>query len=207
MGTKWEYMTEEQKRKSRLRSLAYQKSHPEKRRKIAKEYRERNKEKVDAIHKAYRDNNRQKINEQQKEYRLKNKEKIATGKAENRRANIQESLEKEQEYRETHRNEINSRFNARRYRIKRQCLEFFGGAKCSLCGFTSDCPAQFDFHHKDKSKKLFSISAKISAGAVFSDLTSELSKCMLLCRNCHSLLHYKGTSDVFNGDQQMRHDL
>jgi hypothetical protein len=158
----------------------------------------------------YRERNRQKIREQHKQHYKENRDEIAARRAKARHVDIQATLKKEQAYRLDHRDEINDRMNDRRYKVKRECLAFLGGMKCHRCGFTSDCPAQFDFHHKDRTAKLFGISAKISNGFLFPALTDELVKCIVVCSNCHALLHYKGETGnvtLFAGDHKMQHDL
>ena len=75
----------------------------------------------------------------------------------------------------------------RRKKIKVMAIEYLGG-KCERCGY-NDCVAAFDFHHKDPSKKDFSIS---SGGRTRSweKIKKELDKCELLCANCHREHHY-----------------
>lgn len=60
-------------------------------------------------------------------------------------------------------------------------------SKCSICGESRwYC---LDFHHiKDKK---FTISQKIQDGTSLTTLQEEISKCIILCANCHRELHYK----------------
>lgn len=46
-----------------------------------------------------------------------------------------------------------------------------------------------DFHHKDHSQKKFNISTNIEHRNK-QELLDEISKCVCLCRNCHSEFHY-----------------
>lgn len=56
-----------------------------------------------------------------------------------------------------------------------------------MCGY-SKCMAALEFHHRDSSKKSFSIS---SYNGGWTDLLiSELDGCDLLCSNCHREIHY-----------------
>lgn len=46
-----------------------------------------------------------------------------------------------------------------------------------------------DFHHLDPSTKLFSIGAAISRGVSMERILAEITKCEVLCANCHKLEH------------------
>ena len=59
------------------------------------------------------------------------------------------------------------------------------GGKCEKCGYDK-CAAAMDFHHKDPSKKEFTIGTK---NIGFKRLSEEIKKCILLCANCHRELH------------------
>ena len=74
---------------------------------------------------------------------------------------------------------------------KRKAVEFMGD-RCARCGESfPDCC--YDFHHKDRSKKDFSVSEyteRRSKGGVLDGLLKlELDKCLLLCANCHRIEH------------------
>lgn len=64
---------------------------------------------------------------------------------------------------------------------KKQCVEYLGGL-CESCGY-DDHYVGFDFHHLDRSTKLFDISSKLRWS--FEKLKPELDKCALLCCRCH----------------------
>ena len=65
---------------------------------------------------------------------------------------------------------------------------FYGGWQCIKCGFEGH-PAQFDCHHRDPSTKSFSISDAKKLKLSNAALITELTKCDLLCANCHRLEH------------------
>jgi hypothetical protein len=73
----------------------------------------------------------------------------------------------------------------RRYRAKAAGIQYLGG-KCSHCGFTGH-QAAFDFHHVDPASKSFNIGINLQKS--WQTIKRELDKCVLLCRNCHSILH------------------
>ena len=64
--------------------------------------------------------------------------------------------------------------------------------ECSICGYNK-CSEALDFHHLDPSIKCFNIGT-FAGKRAFSDKTKELidlevSKCILLCANCHREYH------------------
>jgi hypothetical protein len=63
----------------------------------------------------------------------------------------------------------------------------FGG-KCSVCGYNK-CFDALQFHHVDPSKKEFALGEK--RGLSIDKLREELSKCILVCSNCHIEIHSK----------------
>jgi predicted HNH restriction endonuclease len=73
----------------------------------------------------------------------------------------------------------------RRKANKKKALKICGN-KCYVCEYDA-CEAALEFHHKNKKRKRFSISNGLHLP--WHILKSELNKCVLLCRNCHSELH------------------
>lgn len=70
--------------------------------------------------------------------------------------------------------------------VKKWSLEEKGG-KCSFCGYDK-CSEALDFHHIDPEKKDFSLSDR---NLIFdwTVIKEELSKCILVCSNCHREIH------------------
>ena len=60
---------------------------------------------------------------------------------------------------------------------------------CTKCG--QNHPACLDFHHRDSSQKEFTISIVTTQGYSFKKVLAEISKCDVLCSNCHRILHYE----------------
>ena len=75
--------------------------------------------------------------------------------------------------------------NLRRHRVKSKAIAYKGG-KCKLCGYNR-CERALDFHHVNESEKDFDISGSHCRKWV--SIKTELDKCILLCRNCHSEVH------------------
>lgn len=69
--------------------------------------------------------------------------------------------------------------------LKKKCIDYKGG-KCSICGYDK-YDGSLDFHHKNKSTKEFKISSL--KNSKFEKIIKELDKCIIVCKNCHSLLH------------------
>jgi hypothetical protein len=64
------------------------------------------------------------------------------------------------------------------------------GGKCSVCGYDKNLAA-LDIHHVDPTIKEYRLDTCNLAKKSLSDIEQELSKCVVLCRNCHSEHHYK----------------
>lgn len=73
----------------------------------------------------------------------------------------------------------------KRYRTKQQCIDYKGGS-CKKCGFDKH-PSALEFHHLEPKEKDFDISRLGNRN--FSQLKSELDKCLLVCSNCHRMIH------------------
>ena len=73
-----------------------------------------------------------------------------------------------------------------RVRNKLRLIEYKGG-KCEICGYNK-CLAALTFHHRDPSKKEFSISTK---NRTLERNKEEVDKCILLCCRCHAEEHEK----------------
>lgn len=84
--------------------------------------------------------------------------------------------------------------NIRNRKRKKEAIKDFGG-KCQDCdGVFQDCV--YDFHHiggKDVNPSAAMAMAKERRD-------KELSKCILLCANCHRIRHY-GNSDMTEGKE------
>lgn len=89
----------------------------------------------------------------------------------------------------------NRKFNVHKWRIKNKikCVEYKGGC-CSICGYNK-CLSSLDFHHLDKTKKEFAISANGNCRA-WEKFKTELDKCIILCKNCHSEIHSQEYDNV-----------
>lgn len=67
--------------------------------------------------------------------------------------------------------------------------EFKKDLVCEKC--SEDHPAVLDFHHKDQSKKDFSISYACKMGYSRERILEEIKKCNVWCSNCHRKHHWE----------------
>lgn len=71
----------------------------------------------------------------------------------------------------------------------RRALWYHRSKPCSMCGARLR-PVAMDFHHRDPSKKRFTIGEACSLGGVgLSDAIEEIGKCDVVCVNCHRVMH------------------
>jgi predicted HNH restriction endonuclease len=74
----------------------------------------------------------------------------------------------------------------RRQKIRQMAIAA-KGAKCEICGYDR-CIEALEFHHLNESDKEFGLSEKGYARS-WKKVENELSKCVLLCANCHRETH------------------
>jgi len=67
-------------------------------------------------------------------------------------------------------------------------------SKCVLCPEAH--PACLGFHHRNPKTKLFCIAEAARIGCTLHELIVEISKCDILCHNCHSKLHWNESHGV-----------
>ena len=65
--------------------------------------------------------------------------------------------------------------------------KFFGGRRCMACGIKSDMPI-YELHHHDQAGKETNVSRIIHHS--WSKVEKEIRKCILVCSNCHKILHH-----------------
>lgn len=85
--------------------------------------------------------------------------------------------------------------NTKRVSIKDTWVKIVGG-KCLLCGY-SRFSQNLEFHHIHMHLKKFEIGSiyNIKAGVTEEEIKEEVSKCILLCRNCHGEAHILDTPE------------
>jgi hypothetical protein len=63
------------------------------------------------------------------------------------------------------------------------------GGCCSKCGYKKNLAA-LEFHHINPSEKKFKLDSRKLSNSNWNTILSELSKCKLLCSNCHAEEHF-----------------
>ncbi|CAB4156106.1 hypothetical protein UFOVP662_40 [uncultured Caudovirales phage] len=122
-----------------------------------------------------------------REYYLKNKDKANEQSRLRYINNRDDLLQYQKEYRSSNREKVNAAtVNKRKNRLL-TAIELLGG-KCNNCNGKFE-PCVYDFHHIKPEEKEFTIGENmlISKERFF----KEVSKCILLCANCHRMEHHK----------------
>mgnify|MGYP003623006306 CR=1 FL=1 len=79
--------------------------------------------------------------------------------------------------------------------LRQWLREYKSKLRCIVCG--ENHPACLQFHHRNKEEKSFAISYVIGRrwNVSFKKLEDEISKCDILCGNCHAIHHWRETHD------------
>jgi len=88
-----------------------------------------------------------------------------------------------------HCSDINrKRRNNETYNTKKRCIDFLG-SKCAVCGLKTEFLSVYDFHHKNPEEKERGVRDLLCGS--WEKLERELIKCILVCSNCHRIIHFK----------------
>lgn len=78
--------------------------------------------------------------------------------------------------------------------MRKWLQQYKGQLHCVKCGESH--PACLQFHHRYKEEKRFTIGGIVGrTHTSLKRLEEEISKCEVLCGNCHAILHWKETHD------------
>ena len=136
----------------------------------AREYQQNKERKLEQKHKYYQ-NNRQYILEKRKEYREKNEQKIKQYKKQHRQNNTEL-------YKDIDKNNYQKRIQ--------WYMDYKKTLKCEICG--EDHYQTITFHHKNPKEKEYNI-ANIRSLGDKEKILLEISKCQIICDNCHRNIH------------------
>lgn len=98
--------------------------------------------------------------------------------------------DKERAAKRKHYHQNKEQYYRRNNRKNQELREYLLSEKekgCSLCG--ERCIPCLEFHHVDPESKDMSVSQMINYGNL-NRLKEEMSKCVLLCANCHRKVHH-----------------
>lgn len=79
-------------------------------------------------------------------------------------------------------------FKQARKQVKNLLVDAFD-SRCGYCGEIFPIEV-FEFHHIDPSTKNFEVAQGIAKHSSWEKLTKEVAKCVMLCANCHRMLHH-----------------
>jgi hypothetical protein len=77
----------------------------------------------------------------------------------------------------------------RRARLREWLIEYKQTLSCQRCGFRDFRALQF--HHDGRAHKQYHVSDLVRGAASLKTLKNEISKCVVLCANCHQIEHYE----------------
>lgn len=120
-----------------------------------------------------------------KAYYERNKEKILQKAKEQYYADPEKYADYQREYRRKHRKLISEKLRISR-KTKLQKLVDLHGNFCKKCNVSFPL-CVYDFHHLNPLEKEFSIGENMHRS--FEALVKEAQKCVLLCSNCHRMVH------------------
>ena len=76
---------------------------------------------------------------------------------------------------------------SRRRKKLREMARDYKGGKCTTCGYNKSQRA-LSFHHVNPKEKDFDLSSR-GLTRSWERIKKEIDKCVLLCANCHMVLH------------------
>ena len=130
---------------------------------------------------------REEINAYNRKYYLEHREQVLLRNKEKykRRKELQDGYSRE--WHRNHAEEVAFKKNLR----KEQMVIYKGGRR-SACGieYNGENGCIFDFHHIDPNEKEYRPSTLVSV-TDWEKVKRELDKCVLVCANCHRLIHKK----------------
>ena len=91
-----------------------------------------------------------------------------------------------QQNKERVREKDRNKLNAKRKENKERAVNYLGG-ECERCGLISPYFSVYDFHHRNPDEKEADPGSLLHRS--WEVIFKEINKCMLLCANCHRIVH------------------
>lgn len=79
----------------------------------------------------------------------------------------------------------------RRLQLTTFILDYKKERCCTVCGLKDY--RVLDFHHQNPKEKEWNIPKMVGNKCTLDGLKKEIAKCVLVCRNCHAIIHYDET--------------
>ena len=106
--------------------------------------------------------------------------------------NKEQQRKAQREYARKKRTENLEKTNKRKQEIKDWFNDYKSDKSCSSCG--ENHPACLEFHHINENDKYAAVSYLVQKAYSLDKIKSEISKCKILCANCHRKLHFNESS-------------
>lgn len=107
-----------------------------------------------------------------------------------------DNADKMREYRRKHYHNNKEPYLQRAKNNNRLMKEWYHELKSTFaCPCGENHPACLQFHHRDPKEKDFDLSVGAAKGYNKQRIRDEISKCDVLCANCHFKLHYEMRQD------------
>lgn len=97
---------------------------------------------------------------------------------------------------------VASKMQARRARRKAWLRDIKSQLSCVQCGYDKH-PAALQFHHHNDDKIDSVTYLVLTANASWEKVIAEISKCVVLCANCHAILHDEEHENVASGRDKL----
>jgi hypothetical protein len=98
--------------------------------------------------------------------------------------------EKQKEWKQNHYLENKDLYSSKQSLRRQQIKEYIESQKTLCCVCNENDVACLDFHHLDGDEKYDKLSNAIKDKWGKEKIDLEISKCVVLCSNCHRKLHY-----------------
>lgn len=139
--------------------------------------------------KKYNKEHKKEREEYRKQWRAKNPDKIKEYDHRNRERHREKRNEYMKKWYQKNKRHIREYERNRRKSRKNYVDNLKKKNNCVICGY-SDYRA-LEYHHKDPNNKTLGIFRMVSTGYTVKRIKEEIKKCILVCSNCHRILHWQ----------------
>lgn len=137
-----------------------------------------------------------------KSYYKNNKDEVLERNRQRRTNNIDIVLRKEKERRDTNKERDKQSRDSYRSRNIKYVLDIKNESKCCICGESSS-PC-LDFDHIDTKLKRNTVANLSAQGYSLDVVRTEISKCQIICANCHREKHFRNATSCNKKEEYIR---